>query len=214
MFDKIKLNNKLLDLVPVSEALDSLINYNDRSYAIEKNGTAYPVLNINTMNPVYDGASVYIYNAGSVFNEPAPQRALEYDASNNISFSKNDDIKDLIQKQYELKKVEREILTNPDNIFQPIIDENTNTAEMIALKEAVIAKKIDIDKYESRFGPNFNNDKRLFNKDSITMNKLKSICNALDIKVTLTLSDADGDIANPIGHSISVELNTDANEEE
>ena len=51
---------------------------------------------------------------------------------------------------------------------------------------------------------NFNNDKRLIKKNSITFGKLRNICNALDIRATLTLEDKTGDIPNPMGTRIEV----------
>ena len=81
---------------------------------------------------------------------------------------------------------------------------------MKALKEAVTDKHIDLDKYEPRFGSNYNNDKRIFNKPNISLAMLVRMCNALDIKATLTLEDQqmpDGaETPNPIGRTISVEL--------
>jgi len=36
--------------------------------------------------------------------------------------------------------------------------------------------------------------------------KLRSICNALDIKATITIEDAGPDVPNPIGRTIVAEL--------
>ena len=77
---------------------------------------------------------------------------------------------------------------------------------MKAMKEAINLKHIDIDKYEPRFGPNFNNDKRLLKKDSITFRKLKDVCEALDMKATLKLEDANPNVPNPIGKKIAIDL--------
>ena len=90
-----------------------------------------------------------------------------------------------------------------------------DTPEMIALKQAIMDKHIDIDKYEQRFGPNYNNDKRLLKKGNITFGKLRSICDALDIKVTLTIEDSAPDVPNPIGRATTAEITgSSASEEE
>ena len=104
---------------------------------------------------------------------------------------------------------ERSILTTIDNVFAPDITEN-DTPEMKAIKQAILDKHIDLDKYEPRFGPNYNNDKRLLKKNSITFGKLRSICNALDIKASITIEDAGPDVPNPIGRVITAELTGNA----
>ena len=77
---------------------------------------------------------------------------------------------------------------------------------MVGLKKAVIAKEIDIDKYQGRFGSNYSNDKRLFNDGSITMSKLKTMMKALDMKGTLIIEDLNEDVPNPIGSKIVIDL--------
>ena len=112
----------------------------------------------------------------------------------------------------EIEKSETDIITSPDNIFQPKPGDN-DTPAMAALKQAVCEKHIDIDKYDMRFGANFNNDKRLFNKDSISLPMLVRLCNGLDIKATLTLEDEAEDTPNPIGRKITAELTGGNNED-
>ena len=85
---------------------------------------------------------------------------------------------------------------------------------MVALKEAIIAKHIDLDSYDYRFGEsNFPNDKRLLKKESISLKKLIAYCNALDINAILTLTDLSPDIPNPMGHDIVYSLNHDLEHE-
>lgn len=114
-------------------------------------------------------------------------------------------IEDYLDGVGKMEKSETDIITNPDNIFQPKPGEN-DTPAMTALKQAVCEKHIDIDKYDMRFGANFNNDKRLFNKDSISLPMLVRLCKGLDIKATITLEDKDGNTPNPIGRKITAEL--------
>ena len=77
---------------------------------------------------------------------------------------------------------------------------------MKGMKEAVIAKNIDLDKYEHRFGSNYNNDKRLFNKNNISLPMIKRLSKALDMKATLILEDASPDVPNPIGKKIVIDV--------
>ena len=75
---------------------------------------------------------------------------------------------------------------------------------MVGLKKAIIQKHIDLDKYEQRFGDNYNNDRRLLEKDNITLTKLKTFAKALDMKLTLTFEDNGKNVPNPIGEPIRV----------
>ena len=108
--------------------------------------------------------------------------------------------------EYESALREKEILTNPDNIFIPTISEKDSPA-MRGLKQAIIEKRIDIDKYQDRFGKeNFPNDKRKFKDTDITMFMMNRMNKALDIKATLILEDKSPDVPNPIGRKISIDL--------
>lgn len=155
----------------------------------------------------------YPSNGICKFKDPSPEEVDSYSANNITDFSKPSDIGELIAKQNKLKQQERTILTNADNIFQPQIKPDDYPA-MIALKTAVNAKGIDFESYAHRFGENKNNDKRLFEKPNITLTKMVSICNNLDIKAILTLQDANPDVPNPMGESITVDLTADRGDDD
>ncbi len=160
-------------------------------------------------------AGLYISNNSKVGRIVYPNEndKEEYSSKNIIDFSNVQNMKELIEKQEEVKKLESEVLSNSDNLFKPIPKEN-DFPEMKALKQAICLKNIDIDAYTDRFGDNFNNDKRLLKGSSITMSKMKSICNKLDLKVTLTISDASPNVVNPMNDVISVDICGDANNNE
>lgn len=122
-----------------------------------------------------------------------------------IDFSNNNNIQDYYQKIDRVRDIERDILTSPDNVFTPHTSE-TDSPEMRGLKEAIRAKHIDIDKYADRFGENFPNDKRKMKDDKITLFLLKRMCECLDMKAELIISDASPDVPNPIGHPIHVSI--------
>lgn len=170
------------------------------------NGYIYPVRRYEDTKP-----GVYVTNPYiSFFVDPAtPEECAEYSASKIIDFGAAENMREYIQTKQRLANAERAILTSIDNVFTPEISEN-DTPEMIALKNAIIDKHIDLDKYESRFGPNYNNDKRLLKKTNITFGKLRAMCEALDIKATITFEDANPDVPNPIGRVITAELTGDA----
>ena len=101
--------------------------------------------------------------------------------------------------------MENEILTDRNNVFSINIGDN-DTPEMKALKTAINTKRVDKRNYESRF-EQFQNDMRLLKGNTITLAKLISFCDKFDIDAELTLRDKnDGDIPNPIGTEISVNL--------
>ena len=206
--NKAKIENTLMDVINTEEYFKNPDFYNNATTAVQMGNLLYPVKR-GTMN------SPGFYQRGNCmgrFIDPPDVMRGEYSVDNTIDFTKADTIKDVIEKTMELKGLEREILTTPDNIFNPRIDED-DSIEMKALKEAIIDKNIDIDKYKARFGANFNNDKKLFNGGSITLTKLKSISNALDMKVELTLSNKGDDVANPMSQPISVILNSGEDDE-
>ena len=153
----------------------------------------------------YDtGPGINVGTGISYIEEPVENRE-EYEDKGIIDFDNSKSIHDLMEKQRVVRSLERDILTSPDNIFCPKIFDD-DSPEMKALKSAVQDKHIDLDKYEPRFGSNYNNDKRLFNKNTISLSMLKRVCEALDIDATLTLSDKNTDVPNPIGRTIEVKL--------
>ena len=164
-------------------------------------GYIYPIRSLTDYRP-----GAYMTGGLDIFKPPTTTvECAMYSEQNIIDFTKAEGMRDLIACSQMLNSAERSILTNIDNLFVPDIGEN-DTPEMQALKQAIIAKHIDLDKYESRFGPNYNNAKRLLRKDRITFDKFRTIGECLDIKATLTIEDANPDVPNPIGRTISVEI--------
>lgn len=211
---KMKIKNKMYDVVP------SLELYQDNEDAYLKNYTAIVSEDGKYVLPVkrvYDD-TIGIKVGDLMSREYLPQTEEDkqiYSIDNAINLSDSKDITELIEKQTAIRDIEQEILTDPDgNIFVPKITQE-DSAAIKALKEAVIAKHIDLDKYETRFGSNYNNDKRLLSKKKISLPMLERMCTALDIKATLTLEDQSEDVPNPIGKVITVELtNGDGSEDD
>ena len=152
-----------------------------------------------------EGPGITVGSGVSYVEEPDADSIDKYKDSNIIDFDNSKNIHDMMEKQRVVRSLERDIVTSPDNIFMPKIFDD-DSPEMKAIKSAVLDKGIDLDKYEHRFGSNYNNDKRLFNKNTISLSMLKRMCEALDIKATLILSDKSEDVPNPIGRTIEVDL--------
>ena len=181
-------------------------SYNSYTAIKGGDGYVYPIRTKTDHRPGF-----YPTGCLDFFKQPVGSEVNEYTQMNIIDFRNVSSLREVIQTKQKLLSEERTILTTIDNVFTPDISDN-DTPEMKALKQAVIDKHIDLDKYEPRFGPNYNNDKRLMKKNSITFGKLRSIADALDMKLSMTIEDANPDVPNPIGRAITVELTGSSND--
>ena len=204
---KAKIDGKIVDIESLEDISKKPTEYPTGYTAIETDKFILPLRGKNDIRP-----GVYIGSAISRVVEPNEDEISDYSTNEIIDFSDVDNIQEVIEKQEELRSMERTILVNANNIFTPRIREN-DSPEMVALKQAVIKKNIDIDNYEPRFGSNYNNDKRLFDKSSITLVKLRSMLKNLDMKGTLIIEDANPDVPNPIGESIVVDITSNGGDE-
>lgn len=201
-YKKAKIDGRVTTVMDVKDVLDNP-QFQNKFTSVMINDFVLPVK--TSYDPT--SAGLYVSNNSKIGRivYPSDEDKEDYSSKNIIDFSDVQNMKELIEKQEEVKKLESEVLSNSDNLFKPIPKEN-DSPEMKALKQAICLKNIDIDAYADRFGDNFNNDKRLLKGSSITMSKTKSICNKLDLKVTLTISDASPDVANPMNDVISVDI--------
>lgn len=200
MNKKMRIGDRIYDVTSLEDYTKNKDAYIAQYTAIHDPGT-------NLVLPIknrYDNGPGIVVGSGVSYIEE-PENKEEYQDGAIIDFDNSRSIHDMMEKQRVVRSLERDILTSPDNIFTPKIFDD-DSAEMKALKNAVLDKHIDLDKYEPRFGSNYNNDKRLFNKNTISLSMLKRVCEALDIEATLTLSDKSVDVPNPIGRTIEVKL--------
>lgn len=144
-----------------------------------------------------------LYVPGEIMHTITP---VEYTVGNIMTFPVDDgiDIKDILKENEESRDLiyEQISTSTADNVFHPVITGN-ETAEMKILKDAIEAKGIDINKYESRFNGKFQNDKRLLNKDTISLDKLKGIAEALDMEVEMSIRDKDESVINPMNEEFT-----------
>ncbi len=198
--EKAKIGDAIYDVISSEEYYRDPSVYNSFTAIKGNDGFVYPIRSKSDNRPGF-------YPTGGLdfFKMPTPGESGIYTQQNIINFEEATGLREVIQCQQKLMSAERSILTTIDNVFAPEIHEN-DTPEMKAMKQAIIDKHIDLDKYEPRFGPNYNNDKRLLKKNSITFGKMRDISNALDIKVSIVIEDASPDVPNPIGRVITAEL--------
>ena len=202
MNKKMRINDRIYDVTSLEEYAKFKDAYIPQYTAIHDPETN---LVLPIKNRYEDGPGIVIGNGISYIDEPDEDEADNYLDSEIIDFDNAKNIHDMMEKQRIVRTLERDILTSPDNIFTPKIFDD-DSPEMKALKTAVLDKHIDLDKYEPRFGSNYNNDKRLFNKNNISLSMMKRMCEALDIEATLILTDKSSDVPNPIGRTIEVKL--------
>ena len=175
--------------------------YDSMDTAIVYGDTVYPVRSRTDTRPG-------MYEMGPFFHFKDPEDEEEadlYSANRVINFRDQTNIRGVIAQQNAMRSQERAVLTTPDNIYVPMKLEDDSQA-MRGLKQAIEMKHIDLDKYESRFGSNYANDKRILTSKDITLSKLTTMANALDLGLTLTITDKDPEVANPINGQIVVDL--------
>lgn len=206
---KVKIDNKMMDVVSFDNFANNKELYNNSSTAVEF-GDKY-VYPVRTQTDDRPG----MYNAGAIdfFVDPSYENQSEYLKENVIDLSDVHTITELMSKQEKLKTLEREILTSPDkNLTIPEISELDSPA-MKGLKKAITAKSINLDKYADRFGDSFANTKRNLKNHDVTLFMMNRFTQALDIKATLILEDRNPNVANPMNTKIVVDL-SEYNEEE
>ena len=151
---------------------------------------------------------MYEFPWGACPTMPTEEQMPDYVANDNtiINFSNAKDFKEYIDKHHHLKDIEREVLTNSENVTIPPFLEN-DTPEMRLLKQAIIEKEADTDKYKHRF-PNYANDRRKLSEPSITFPMLKRFAKGLDMEVEVIIRDKSPDVPNPIGSELRVVITT------
>lgn len=196
---KTKINGKVYDVCTLDNYVQNPSLYKSSITAIEVEGYTYPIRQKYDNSPgIYVGKDVSLINY--------PENKSEYSVDKLIDFNNLTDIRDAMEKQKMVKDMEKEILSNQDNIthFQPDPDDSPM---MAGLKEAINRKHCNLDAYASRIGPNYNNDRRLFTKHKISSQKAESICTSTDIKMTVTFEDMSPDVANPMREPVTIVLN-------
>lgn len=129
-----------------------------------------------------------IYSYGAVYYTRFPRPDMEdYYDSKNLSitdYSNIESINEYFRNNSQVREIENSSLTDSDEIFYPNYS-GKETNHMKAFKDAVSAKGMDINLYAPRFGDNFLNERRLLNGDDITIKKIISIANNIDIEAEL-----------------------------
>ena len=215
---KAKVNGRMSDIISFESLHEHRNVYHDTNSqapvaveCIKQNGETYYL-------PYYAGGSTNTTRPGvypvdinhniDFIVYPEKEEAYKYQPERIADFRNIKNIQQYLEVQKEAEEMSNDIVSNPDNIFTPPLLEN-DSPEMRGLKEAIIAKKIDIDKYQDNFGDNFPNDKRKLYDNKITLFLLKRDCECLDMKAELVISDANPNVPNPLGKEIHIQITSD-----
>ena len=205
----------LTDIIPMEQYLDNQDVYATSNVAMvcERDGKRYvlPARKATDLRPGY-------YTQGSNCVAFARLPSSDCDTNYNyddvvIDFSKEKTIQGIMEKQNQCRNIEYANSCNPASIFIPAIDQDDSPL-MKGFKEATIAKHFDISKYKDRFGANYLNDIRQYQKNDITIKMIERICDNIDQDVYVTFKDKPGDIPNPMGREITVKITGNGNTEE
>lgn len=156
-----------------------------------------------------------IYDAGIINIEIYPEDVdvSSYVPRKIVELSNKERMKEILEKEDVIARLDEPWITSPDNITQFSITPE-DRPEMVCLKTALNQKKIDIDRYSSRFGDNFPNDKRQLKNNGATLNIIKRFCKCMDMEAVLTLRDRNSNVPNPMGTEVTVSLTEDYLDEE
>lgn len=203
------INGQMYDLLDYAEYIDQeslrssstaiLENYNDNDIILPYRGKL-------SGQPSLPG----IYNAGCVdfCIYPEDNMINQYVPNKIININNKMDMKDILEKEDVIARLDEPWITSPDNITKFAIND-ADQPEMVCLKTALNEKEIDFDKYAPRFGDNYPNDKRQLKNNSATLNIIKRFCEKCDMEAILILRDKNPNVPNPIGKEISISLTED-----
>lgn len=206
---KAPINGQTFDIVDYDEYranFDAYYGRNDVAIPVDYRGRQMML----PLRGKYNGSTTPgVYNAGCIDFVVTPEEgfAEKYipDPSTIICMSNTDDIRQLIIKEDSVKKLDEPYITTPDNITTFPISPN-DQPEMVALKTALNAKRIDLDKYAGRFGDNYPNDKRQLKSRGATLNIVKRYCHNCDMEALLILRDAGPNVPNPMNTEVCISL--------
>ena len=203
MDNKAFINGNMYDVTTPENFHNKPNLYEGQKTAVNVDGYIIPIKTTR-----YDPSIVGMY-PGSIYDRyvmPSTEEEKEiYNDGHMANYNNATKLQELIEEQGKINNDQMLFLTTPDNVFKPPIDNIRDEPLMIGLKQAVIDKEIDINKYQSRFDQ-FSNDRRKFKNHKISLDKFVSIAKSLDMKATVIIEDSSPNVPNPIGHKIVVDL--------
>lgn len=187
---------QVFDVVDITE----VDKYTSRPICIEYGDLILPIVSPDSKQPG-------MYRSGPVFRPILPSKKDEetYHKKNVVNFS-DYAIRDFIQNTNVIAEEQKiRIANDSGDVFAGEINQNT-TATMALFREALNRKQIVLDSYQDRFEEGkYNNHKRsIVQDDDVTLKRLITWCDVFDLQVDITLSDKEGNVANPMGNGVSI----------
>lgn len=206
MVEKCGIGGKIYDVIEFDEYRKNPNDYANHA-AVRHEDMVLPVRGRSDSRP-----GIYNYDHYAIYKLPETEAEIaEYSASHIINFSDCKNMRELMANQQAIVSYENAMLSTTDNELVCSIGPNDEPM-MKCLKTAINLKKIDWNKYGTKFGDNVNNQRRLLKTERITGNKLVEFADNLDIEAILILRDTSSDVPNPMGKEVSVKLTGDNND--
>ena len=203
----ILIDGKQYDLMTIAEAFEGIDTLEPRRCYIEIGSRFYPVsFNMGNAYNVPPKHGVYILS--SLLYVPVDDGTPQWNLSNYqiIDFNNMQTISDAYNEINKMSELAKETLipSSDDEINKyEITNEQTNLLK--ALLMFVNSKEIVCRRYADRFD-NYPNTIRILKKKNISIDKFMEFINNMDGKATITIENADDDVANPIPKPIVIEL--------
>lgn len=200
-----KVDNKLLDVVSLESFNREL--HGNQSVAVEATirGNRYilPIRGNGDDRPgVYDmGPVSFLKLPEDCSDEEINEEDYLYDNIPVYDFGSAKSIEDVITTQAQIRGMEADLLTDIDSTYRCIRNQH-DSPEMKALKDAIDLKECDLNKYANRYGENFLNDKRILKGENITLKKMCTHAENLDMEIELIIRDRSSDVPNPMGSEV------------
>ena len=176
---------------------------------ITENNEKY-VLPVRISHNMSDRPGIYTtpHSPISFIREPKTGKEKKQYSPEVVDFRNAKSIQDVIDMNESLD-VQMNTFLETDiedgNTYKPNISSKCSP-EMRGLKCSLIEKKIDINKYSERFGPNWINAKRKLQGDDISLFLLKRFSENFDLGMDLMFYDANPDVPNPMGKIIRINV--------
>ena len=200
-----KIGQTMYEVVSRDEYFQNRDFYDPNYTALQYDGYIYP---IRTSYGILDNVGVLPSNTVDLINTSGITE--EYSSDNIIDMGNNRNMQDVLDKAEAVKSIENELVLTTDNVYKASYDDADSPA-LVALKMATEKKNCNPDLYAYRFGANYNNDIRHLKKNNkkkkISLDKLVTIADNLDMKVTLSIEDKSPNVPNPMGEKVTVILN-------
>lgn len=203
----ILIEGKQYDLMTIQEAFEGIETLDPRRCFIEIGTRFYPVsFNMHAAYAYPPKHGVYILS--TLLYVPVDDGSPYWNLCNYqiIDFNNIDNISDVYAKTNMMSELAKEtLIPSADDKIDKYEITNDQTNLLKALLMFVNSKEIFCRRYADRFD-NYPNTIRILKRKNISIDKFMEFITNMDGKATITIENADDDVANPIPKPIIMEL--------